>query len=225
MSEAALTRSAFDVRGQPLSRTGYMQETPRVIGRSTFDLVKRRHGDHASWAVWAEPTDRSKLNMGDLSVFDPDENPTLLEILRNDVVMLGLNLSAEMPEPAPFRNFHCAGRCQDYKTRFAVAGTQYWGAYMTDLIKDRPMLEAKDLMGELRAHPSVVKENVEGLLAEFIDLGADRPTILTFGVDVTKLVEGQFPLQKLGRLIPLRHYSDFISPLQYREEFLSRTAL
>ena len=192
------------------------------IDRTTFELVKKRHGNHASWAVWAEPTDTSKLNMGDLSVLDPDENPTLLGILRNDAVMLGLNVSGEMPEPAPFRNFHYAGACQDYKTRYAVAGTQYWGAYMTDLIKAQPMLQAKDLMRHLRAHPSVLQENVERLLAELSDLGADRPTVLTFGVDVYRLVQDRLPLDKLGRVIPLRHYSDYISPLQYREEFLRR---
>ncbi len=195
-----------------------------MINRTTFELIKREHGDYASWAIWAEPTDTSKLNMGDLRVLDPDKNATLLDILRNDAVMLGLNVSGDMPEPAPFRNFHYAGKCQDYKTRYAVAGTEYWGAYMTDLIKDVPMLQAKDLMRYLREHPSVVRENVARLLAEFSDLGADRPTVLTFGLDVFRLVDRWFPRHKRGRLIGLRHYSDHISQLQYRQEFLNRTA-
>lgn len=84
------------------------------------------------------------------------------------------------------------------------------------------MLQAKDLLSYLKAHPSVLQENVERLLAEFTDLGADRPTVMTFGVAVSKLVQDRLPLDKLGRVIPLRHYSDYISPLQYREEFLGR---
>jgi hypothetical protein len=194
-----------------------------MLDRETFERIKERHGRYASWAVWAEPTDTTKLNMGDLTVLDPDKNPMLLQILRNDVVMVGLNVSKEFPEPAPFRNFHYAGDCQDYKTRHAVAGTAYWGAYMTDLIKDLPMLQSQALTRYLAENPSSVKENVQKLLAEFKDLRSSRPTILTFGSYTRRLFCDYFPRDKYSGLIPLRHYSDYISAANYRREFLSRT--
>lgn len=195
-----------------------------MVHRHTFELVKRRHSAYASWAVWAQPTDTTKTSMGDLSVLDPALNPALLASLRNDAVMLGLNVSTDMPEPAPFRNFHYAGRFQDYKTRYAFADTPFWGAYMTDLIKDTPMLESKSLKSYLKSNPSVLLDNIDRLVAEFDDLGAERPTVLAFGGDVHRLFIRWFPADRYARVIPLRHYSDYISPVAYRKEVLDRLA-
>jgi hypothetical protein len=74
-----------------------------MLDRETFDRMKGRWGDVGSWAVWAEPSDTPKSNIGDLSVLDPDVNDALLPMLRRDVVMVGLNVSrpvAERPEPS-----------------------------------------------------------------------------------------------------------------------------
>jgi len=135
-----------------------------VIARETFDLIKRKHGAHASWAVWAEPTGTPKSNVGVLSVLDPDLNSTLLQILRPDVVMLGLNLSRFTPG-SPFGNFHDeTARTQDYKIRHAFAGTPYYGAYMTDLIKETVELTSGTLMRQIRSNQSLVGKNVRRLL-------------------------------------------------------------
>jgi hypothetical protein len=85
-----------------------------MVDRETFELIKEKHGRYVSWAVWPEPDGRPKANMGDLTVLDPDQNPALLGMLRSDVVMLGLNLSAGLPRT--FGNFHDANPDrQDYK--------------------------------------------------------------------------------------------------------------
>ena len=60
------------------------------IDRERFDLIKRKHGSYASWAVWAPPTLGPKSNMGDLSIFDIDAHPETLRALNSDVVMVGL---------------------------------------------------------------------------------------------------------------------------------------
>ena len=75
-----------------------------MVDKETFDLIKRKHGQYASWAVWAEPARGPKSNIGDLSVLDPDHNSKLLATLRHDVVMLGLNLSRDLPPT--LGNFH-----------------------------------------------------------------------------------------------------------------------
>jgi hypothetical protein len=98
--------------------------------RKLRDVIKRKHGAYASWAVWAQPTGRPKTNTGDLSVLDPELNPALLRMLRPDVVMVALNLSRF--SPVPFGNFHDASPgSQDFKIRYAFADTPYYGAYMT----------------------------------------------------------------------------------------------
>ena len=76
-----------------------------MIDRETFDLIKRKHGRYASWAVWAESRGSRKGWLADPDILDPDRNPTLLGALRNDVVMLGLNQSGR-EIGRPLGNFH-----------------------------------------------------------------------------------------------------------------------
>jgi hypothetical protein len=89
--------------------TGVLSNAP-IVDRETFDLIKKKPGAYASWAVWAEPTGRPKSGIGDLRVLDPDQNPTLLQKLRNDVVMVALNLSSQHGRTGSSRNnVGCAG--------------------------------------------------------------------------------------------------------------------
>jgi hypothetical protein len=189
-----------------------------MIDRENFNRIKERFGHYASWAVWGLPTGPPKSNMENLRVLDPDRNPGLLQVLRNDVVMLGLNISGPLPEPAPFRNFHYGGVCHDYKTRYAFMDTPYWGAYMTDFIKDVPVKDSNALIRYLSANPSLVRRNVERLLAEFNDLKCDRPIILAFGNAAYDLFVKHFPRPRYSRPICLPHYSDYrLSKEVFRE--------
>ena len=61
-----------------------------MLTRSTFEMIKHKHGSYASWAVWGSIGVTPKSGMGDLSVFESDD---LLPILKPNVVMLSLNLS------------------------------------------------------------------------------------------------------------------------------------
>jgi hypothetical protein len=66
-----------------------------------FEKIKQKHGSYASWAVWAEASEKPKSNMGDVSHF---KNDSVLSLLQNNVVMVGLNISRPVSEP--FMNFH-----------------------------------------------------------------------------------------------------------------------
>jgi hypothetical protein len=121
-----------------------------LVDRETFNRIKEKHGPYVSWAVWSEPDGRPKSNVGDLSVLDPDQNPALPGMLRGDVVMAGLNLSRGLP--VPFGNFHDAKpEGQDYKIRSAFTGTPFYGAYMTDIIKEVVMRKAGGAAGPVSA--------------------------------------------------------------------------
>ena len=190
-----------------------------MVDRETFDRIKEKHSGYASWAVWVEATERPKSNMGDLSVLDPDRNPSLLETLRSDVVMMGLNLSRSFP--VPFGNFHDPNpEGQDYKIRFAFTGTSYYGAYMTDLIKGVVMLESNNLVRHLSENPHLVVENVERLLQEFEDLKSS-PTVIAFGAAAYALAAKHLPISRYSRLFRVTHYSHYISKEDYRERVLS----
>ena len=163
-----------------------------------------------------------KSNVGVLGVLDPDLNPTLSRTLRSDVVMLGLNLSRFTPE-SPFGNFHDGtSKSQDYKIRYAFAGTPYYGAYMTDVIKETVELKSGSLMRQIGANQSLVGENVRRLLDELDDLGSASPTVIAFGRDAYGLALEHVPSSPYSRLVGVRHYSDFIGQEKYREQVLAR---
>ena len=194
-----------------------------MVDRETFDLIKRKHGTYASWAVWGEPTGGPKSGMGDLAVLDPDLHPTLLETLRNDVVMLGLNRSRSVQ--GTFLNFHPQySEAQDYKIRYAFAGTPYYGAYMTDLIKELFEVKSGNLMRQLAANPSLVSKNIQWLLEEFDDLGCTAPTLIAFGGDTYLLAAKHFPPDRYSRLVRVTHYSHYISKEEYRHRVLAQLA-
>ncbi len=107
-----------------------------MISRSTFLDIRERFGLWASWAVWAEAGVKPKDNMGDLSVFDLERYPGVLNELHADVILVGLNFSRG--QSRIWGNFHDPRPvATDYKTRHALKGTWLWGAYMTAVIKDK----------------------------------------------------------------------------------------
>jgi hypothetical protein len=194
-----------------------------MVDRETFDRIKEKHGLHASWAVWSEPGEKPKSNMGVFPVLDPDQNTALLGTLRSEVVMLGLNLSTG--QPSSLGNFHPArSRGNDYKIRFAFTGTPYYGAYMTDIIKGVVCKKAGDLMHYLRAHPDVVADSVKCLLEEFDDLKSEPPTVIAFGDDTHQLAADHLPANRYSRLVRVTHFSDYRSQEHYRELVLGQLA-
>lgn len=113
-----------------------------MISQENYDILKEKYGDASSWAVWNTDYADSKpsRNINDLSVFD---SPNLSE-LNTGFVLVGLNRSGKPKDgnaekkpdkpKDPWFNFH-AGR-NDFKLRYALQGTRYWGSYITDAIKD-----------------------------------------------------------------------------------------
>ena len=92
-------------------------------------------------------------------------------MLRNDVVMVGLNISRTLSER--FRNFHDPSpKANDFKIRYAFTSTPYYGAYMTDIIKNVAMTKSTELMSDLRTCPSLIHRNVDAFREELCDLRA-----------------------------------------------------
>ena len=72
-----------------------------MIDVQQFENIKQKHGSYASWAVWAEASEKPKSNMGDASHF---KSESVLSALKNNIVMVGLNISR--PVSKPWVNFH-----------------------------------------------------------------------------------------------------------------------
>jgi hypothetical protein len=188
-----------------------------VIDSTRFNLMKQRHGAYGSWAVWALPSGAPKSNMGDLQILDEYANPALLETLNPGVVMVGLNISRGVLNE-PFRNFHDPSAvANDFKIRYAFRDTDFWGAYMTDVIKGLVEPASGALLNYLRKNSEVVGDHVKVLRSELLDLGYPHPLILAFGRAAHTLLKENLSEDDYSLLVPLTHYSHRISKEKYKD--------
>jgi len=186
-----------------------------------FDQVKRRWGGYSSWAVWRrpQPGEQATARVGDVSVLNPDENPNLLGMLNPNVVMVGLNASSRAMVPQPWSNFHDPRPvAKDFKIRHAFDQTPWWGAYMTDLVKDVHETDSHQVIRLLTANPAVLATQAARLRRELADIGATAPLLLTFGAAAHTLIVKAFGSQ--FQIVKLRHYSDYSSQDTYRRQVL-----
>lgn len=181
----------------------------------TYEYIANKYGHYASWAVWGPDGPKPKSNIGDLTVFDIDINPTLLEILNPNIVMVGLNISR--PVEDTFGNFHDKRSIsQDYKIRYALKDTCLYGAYMTDIIKDFKNATAGNVMKHLRENPNFEQQNIDIFLQELDDIGSENPLIIAFGNDAFRILDKNFGDRFI--IHKVTHYSMFISTEDYRRE-------
>jgi hypothetical protein len=177
--------------------------------------IKDKYGHMASFAIWQkiDTTKKPKIGMGDISHFENMDN---LNINRN-IILVGLNLSGKGSIDSPFQNFHpIYSTAHDYKTRYAVQDTIFWGAYMTDIIKDYEEVMSGKVMKYLNANPDIKKENIKSFEKEIEDLGSKNPVIIAFGNDCFKILS---ELKNKYRIFKVPHYSSNISKEKLRDAF------
>lgn len=157
--------------------------------------TEKKYGDVSSWAVWnTDYTDSEPgRNIKDLSMFASPNLAKTLETLNTGFVFVGLNRSGrpkdgnaeKKPDKPkdPWFNFH-AGR-NDFKLRYALRGTRYWGSYMTDAIKDLQETDSVEVEKTLKSNPERVDENLKGLREELELLGG-KPVLVALGYAAEK---------------------------------------
>ena len=192
-----------------------------MVTQEQFDIIKRKHGEYASWAVWAPAGASATSNVGDMSALDPATNAELLSVLNPAVVMLGLNISR--PVVDPLSNFHDKSpHAKDFKIRFAFQETRFYGGYMTDVLKFFVEVDSSKVRPAVRQRRDVLKASAEKLREEFQDLGIERPELVVFGADAASLVQQVLDRRDYSTLIPVTHYSHFISKENYRKGVLAQ---
>ena len=178
-----------------------------TITIDTYNKIKEKYGNISSWALWTEHTDnRSKTGMGDISFF---ENPsqTTLQLLNPNIILVGLNISEKINRV--FGNFHPdKTSSQDYKTRFALQGSMFWGAYMTDIIKSYEEKISGNLMKHLSKNEAFEKENIKIFEQELLDIGSQNTIIVAFGNDSYNILKRNLKCKYSIYKVP--HYSAFI---------------
>lgn len=197
----------------------FNQKVFEMIDRDTFDLIKNKYGDVASWAIWSDEGQKVKSNVGDLSILDPDVNGDLLTQLNPNVVLVGLNISRGSIK-TPLANFHDSRpEATDFKIRFAFKDGAYWGGYMTDIIKNFDQKDSSKVTSYLRKNKLVEEENVKIFRQELIDIGATNPTLIAFGRDVFDILNRNFKDE--FKILKINHYAYRMSKEDYRAQVQS----
>lgn len=193
-----------------------------MIEKKNFEELKKRYGALASWAIWNTnyTSDKPKLNTSDLSVFD-DEN--LLEKINTGYVFVGLNASSTHGDTTQGKdawyNFHSNySRQNDYKLRYALQGTKYWGSYITDIIKRYAEVDSNKVIKYLKEHPEVAQTNIDDFMHEMSFLG-EKPVLIAMGGYTYQILQ-----EYLGDSFEIKqimHYSYTIGKEDYRKEVLA----
>lgn len=184
-----------------------------MISIEKFVDIRERFGHFASWAIWADEGKNPKDNIDDLSVLNPDLNLGLLKTLHGNSILLGLNISRRIERP--LGNFHDPRpMATDFKIRYALKHTSYWGSYMTDIIKDFEEKASGRLMGFLRNNKDFERDNIRKLREEIEFLGFSNPVLVTFGKDAEKIAKRN--LCKEFQIVSIPHYANYISKENYR---------
>lgn len=185
-----------------------------MITKEHYKEIADKYGEFASWAVWVNEDVKPKSSTGDMSVFDLEKNPKLLETLNPNVIMVGLNFSRTIERNA-FVNFHDKRpQGQDYKIRYAFRDTEFYGAYMTDIIKDFEEKISGNVLIYLKENKEFELTNVRLFEQEIIDLKCTDPLIIAFGNITYDLLNKHFG-QKY-RIKKVMHYSQQISKENYK---------
>jgi hypothetical protein len=177
----------------------------------SFEDIKVKYGHMSSWAVWQNKGEKEKSNVGDITIFDDIE---ILNKLNPNIVFIGLNISKRIDEP--FGNFHSrSSTAHDYKIRYATKDTPFYGAYMTDIIKDFEKRTSGNVMKYINKNPEFLQENILSFEEELEFIGAVDPVLIAFGNDCYKICKKKLNTKKIFK-VP--HYSSCITKEQLREE-------
>ena len=167
-----------------------------------YQELKKEFGGYASWGIW---------DQRDIAILPTDESPK-----KSKYMFVGLN-GSQAEDGRVWGNFHCRHRGgKDANLRDALTGTEYEGAYLTDILKyaDQPL--AHKVRKYFKDHPSELQTHFDKFYKE-IELLEDVETIFVFGKDALYYVlkcEKTIRDKGVQLIIPLIHYS---APMMYKK--------
>ena len=168
---------------------------------SRFEEIKKEYGSVASWAIWKEKETKETKEKSNIGVVLIDHT-----LVNPNVIFVGLNISAKISEP--FGNFHSkSSNSHDYKIRYALKDTMFWGSYMTDIIKDFEQKISGNVMKFLTKNPSFLQENLHAFEEELTFIGSSNPIIIAFGNDCYKILKKHLT----HKIYKVSHYSSRIN--------------
>ena len=189
-----------------------------MIEINRYNKLKENYGNTSSWTIWKKADETPKSNTEDMTIFEDDH---ICDKLNDKYVFVGLNGSSThgIQEDKPWKNFHSSYKYQnDFKLRYALCETEFWGSYITDIIKEFPEVDSAKVKNYLKNNPKFIKENINKFKEELKILSDEKPIIIAIGNDSYNILSKD--LGNEYKLFKIMHYSNRISKENYRKEVL-----
>ena len=192
-----------------------------MLEKQVYEKMKSLYWKVWSWTVRWKQTTTPRSNTNDMTRVN---DPNLLKILNTGYVFVWLNLSNThwnnwFNDSIDWSNFHSGYSLQnDYKLRYALKDTKFWGSYITDLIKKYPEVDSNKVSSYLKKNPNIVEENIEYFKQEISYLWSGLK-LIALGSKTYKLLDKY--LWESYKIFLIKHYSYRIWKENYRKEVLS----
>ena len=196
-----------------------------MIDIERYNKLKEEYGHVSSWTIWGNPTTGISSNIPDMSIFK-DKN--ICNKLNDKYVFVGLNGSSTHgnQDVEPWKNFHSSYKYQrDYKLRYALTGSKFWGSYITDIIKvfkgdreESKEVNSKTFMSKLKKHPEVVDENIDIFKNELSILSDKKPVLIAIGNDSYNILKSNLNKYDIHKIT---HYSSWGGAEEYKNDVCS----
>ena len=198
-------------------KMSYKRKGNRMLSKERYENMRKKYGGVSSWGIWGPEGATARAGVGDLSIFDPVD----LQVLNPEYVFVGLNVAGngKLEDVPDWGNFHSEWRTHhDFKLRFALKDTKYWGAYFTDIIKLHSDSNGENVMQYIKNNPSVLRENIQSFEEEISCLGT-KPVLVAMGNKTYSILAPN--LGHKYEIKKMSHYARAVSKEDYRRELLA----
>ena len=172
--------------------------------KETFEKLQKKFGKYGSWTIW----DDDGRTESDTSGMEWAEKIAVSK-LNTKFVFVGLNWSVNEANPncgKPWWNSH--GGKNDYKLRFALKDSDFWGCYMTDLVKDCEEPDSSKV---------VVDDKSLKIFREEIAL-IGKPVLIALGRKVESALKKNFGDE--FEIVEIEHYANYGSKEDYKKSVM-----
>ena len=192
-----------------------------MVSKKNFESLKKEYGLCSSWTIWELPGSTPKSNTGNMKWA---EDPKLYEKVGTGFVFVGLNWAGGHGDQTEdgtikWKDFHSDYTYQnDFKLRYALMGTRYWGSYITDIIKYHPETDSSKVEKMIKNNPDIVKKNMEHFERELSLLGDKEPILVALGGASYEILKQCFGHKYT--IVKIQHYSASGGKEDYRKKVL-----
>ena len=189
-----------------------------MIEIERYNKLKEKYGHVSSWTIWREKGKKAKSNTDGMTIFEDED---ICYKLNDKYVFVALNWSGThgVQEDKPWKNFHSSYSSQnDYRLRYVLCETQFWGSYITDIIKEYPELDSKKVVREIRKGNIKIEDHINKFKEELKILSDERPILIALGNYSFNILQDN--LQDEYELYKITHYSHFKNLEDYKKEVL-----